>query len=132
MDWLKTPAVEQGRAIMAGLVSPLDLAEGYLDAIARAPLSDRIYARTTPDRARAEAIAALQADFTWITDVLLNMDGSVLSLEGEPATTEQVAMFLTFVADLAIRDEAAAYSLEIDGAMEIPFFETREAAVAAA
>ncbi|WP_431790960.1 hypothetical protein [Kocuria palustris] len=80
----------------------------------------------------AEAIAALQADFTWITDVLLNMDGSVLSLEGEPATTEQVAMFLTFVADLAIRDEAAAYSLEIDGAMEIPFFETREAAVAAA
>ncbi|WP_273501410.1 amidase [Paracoccus sphaerophysae] len=58
MDWLKIPAVEQGRAIMAGLVSPLDLAEGYLDAIARAPLSDRIYARTTPDRARAEAVAA--------------------------------------------------------------------------
>ena len=28
------------------------------DAIARAPLSDRIYARTTPDRARAEAVAA--------------------------------------------------------------------------
>lgn len=58
MDWLKASATEQGRAIMAGLVSPIDLAEGYLDAIGRAPLSPRIFARTTPDRARAEAIAA--------------------------------------------------------------------------
>ena len=58
MDWHKAPAVEQGRAIMAGLLSPVDLAEGYLDAIARAPLSDRIYARLTPDRARSESIAA--------------------------------------------------------------------------
>ncbi|MBB1491189.1 amidase [Paracoccus sp. MC1854] len=58
MDWLKASATEQGRAIMAGLVSPIDLAEGYLDAIERAPLGPRIFARTTPDRARAEAIAA--------------------------------------------------------------------------
>lgn len=58
MDWLKASATEQGRAIMAGLVSPVDLAEGYLDAIERAPLSPRIFARTTPERARAEAIAA--------------------------------------------------------------------------
>ena len=58
MDWLKAPATEQGRAILAGLVSPVDLAEGYLDAIARAPLADRIYARATPERARNEAIAA--------------------------------------------------------------------------
>ena len=58
MDWLRASATEQGRAIMAGLVSPVDLAEGYLDAIARAPLSPRIFARTTPERARAEAIAA--------------------------------------------------------------------------
>ena len=36
MDWLKAPATEQGRAILAGLVSPVDLAEGYLDAIADA------------------------------------------------------------------------------------------------
>lgn len=58
MDWLRASATEQGRAIMAGLVSPVDLAEGYLDAIARAPLGSRIFARTTADRARAEAIAA--------------------------------------------------------------------------
>lgn len=58
MDWLKASATEQGRAILAGLVSPLDLTEAYLDAIAREPLSSRIYARTTPERARAEAIAA--------------------------------------------------------------------------
>ena len=58
MDWLKETATEQGRAIMAGLVSPLDLVEGYLDAITREKLSPRIYARTTEDRARAEAVAA--------------------------------------------------------------------------
>ncbi|MDO5368883.1 amidase [Paracoccus sp. (in: a-proteobacteria)] len=58
MDWLKASATEQGRAIMAGLVSPVDLAEGYLDAIERSPLSPRVFARTTPGRARAEAIAA--------------------------------------------------------------------------
>lgn len=58
MDWLKATASEQGRAIMAGLVSPLDLVEAYLDAAARAPLAARIYARLTPDRARAEAVAA--------------------------------------------------------------------------
>lgn len=58
MDWLKAPATEQGRAIMAGLVSPVDLTEGYLDAAARAPLAPRIYARLTPDRARAESVAA--------------------------------------------------------------------------
>lgn len=58
MDWLKAPATEQGRAIMAGLVSPVDLAEGYLDAAANAPLTPRIYARLTLDRARAESVAA--------------------------------------------------------------------------
>lgn len=58
MDWLKATATEQGRAIMAGLVSPLDLTEGYLDAAAGHPLGQRIYARLTPERARAEAIAA--------------------------------------------------------------------------
>lgn len=58
MDWLRASATDQGRAIMAGLISPVDLTEGYLDAIAAAPLAPRIYARTTPDRARAEAIAS--------------------------------------------------------------------------
>lgn len=58
MDWLRASATEQGRAIMAGLVSPVDLAEGYMDAIDRAPLGPRIFARATPRRAQAEAIAA--------------------------------------------------------------------------
>ena len=58
MDWLKAPAAEQGRAILAGLISPVEQAEAYLDAIARHPYGKRIYARTTPGRARAEAIAA--------------------------------------------------------------------------
>lgn len=58
MDWLTSSATEQGRAILAGLVSPVDLAEGYLDAIARHPDGDRIFARTTPERARNEAVAA--------------------------------------------------------------------------
>ncbi|WP_134724999.1 amidase [Paracoccus luteus] len=58
MDWRTTSATDQGRAILAGLVSPVDLADAYLDAIERHPDGARIYARTTPDRARAEAIAA--------------------------------------------------------------------------
>ena len=58
MDWLKASAAEQGRAILAGLASPVEQTEAYLDAIARHPYGRRIYARTTADRARAEAIAA--------------------------------------------------------------------------
>ncbi|CAM3235317.1 aspartyl-tRNA(Asn)/glutamyl-tRNA(Gln) amidotransferase subunit A [Paracoccus aminovorans] len=58
MDWLKATAAEQGRAILAGLISPLGQVEAYLDAAARHPYGKRIYARLTPERARAEAIAA--------------------------------------------------------------------------
>lgn len=58
MDWLKSSAAEQGRAIMAGLLDPVDQAEGYLAAIKANPYAKRIYARVTPDRARIEAIAA--------------------------------------------------------------------------
>lgn len=58
MDWLKATAVEQGQAILAGLLDPVDQTEAYLDAIAAHPYGTRIYARTTADRARAEAIAA--------------------------------------------------------------------------
>ena len=58
MDWLKAPAAEQGRAILAGLLSPVEQTEAYLDAIARHPYGPRIFARQTPTRARAEAIAA--------------------------------------------------------------------------
>lgn len=58
MDWLKADALAQGQAIMAGLLDPVDQTEAYLDAIAASPFADRIFARTTPERARAEAIAA--------------------------------------------------------------------------
>ena len=58
MDWLKATAVQQGRAIMAGLLDPLDQAEAYLAAAKAHPDGWRIYARLTEARARSEAIAA--------------------------------------------------------------------------
>ena len=57
MKWLRASAVAQGRAIMAGLLDPLDQTEAYLEAAQSHPYGRRIYARLTPDRARAEAIA---------------------------------------------------------------------------
>lgn len=48
-------AAEQGRAIAAGTLDPVDQVEAYLESAAT---EDRIYARLTPDRARAEAMAA--------------------------------------------------------------------------
>ncbi len=58
MDWLKASASEQGRAIMAGLLSPVEQTEAYLEAATRHPYGKRIFARLTPGRARTEAIAA--------------------------------------------------------------------------
>lgn len=58
MDWLRAPAAQQGRAIMAGLLDPLDQTEAYLAAIKAHRDGARIFARTTPDRARSEAVAA--------------------------------------------------------------------------
>ncbi len=55
---LAASAGDLGRGIAEGKVDPVDLAEAYLDAIAAHPDADRIYARTTPGRARAEAAAA--------------------------------------------------------------------------
>jgi aspartyl-tRNA(Asn)/glutamyl-tRNA(Gln) amidotransferase subunit A len=57
-DWLGRTAADQGRAIGAGDLDPVDLTQAYLDAIAAHPMASRIYARTTPDRALAEAGAA--------------------------------------------------------------------------
>ena len=57
MDWRFQTAAEQGRAIAAGKLDPVEQAEAYLAAAAK-PEADRIYARLTPDRARAEAMAA--------------------------------------------------------------------------
>ncbi len=47
--WLTMTAADLGRGIGDGAIDPLDLAKTYLDAIAKHPLSDRIYARVTED-----------------------------------------------------------------------------------
>ena len=57
-DWLWNTAAELGRAIGGGKVSPVTLAEAYLDAMSAHPLGARIYARATESRALAEAVAA--------------------------------------------------------------------------
>ncbi len=57
-DWLWKSATDLGRGIGSGEIDPVALTERYLAAIADHPDSDRIYARTTAERARAEAEAA--------------------------------------------------------------------------
>ena len=57
-SWLWMTAAELGRGIGAGVIDPRDLTEVYLGAIAAHPEAARIYARTMPERARAEAEAA--------------------------------------------------------------------------
>ncbi|MEM9550124.1 MAG: amidase family protein [Pseudomonadota bacterium] len=57
-DWLTWTAADLGRGIAAGEIDPVELTETYLTAIDGHPLRDRIYARVTHDRARAEAQAA--------------------------------------------------------------------------
>ena len=58
MAWLTAPAARQGRAIMAGLLDPLDQTEAYLAAAAAHPDKARIYANLSSARARVEAMAA--------------------------------------------------------------------------
>lgn len=58
VDWLRAPAVRQGRAVMAGLLDPIDQTEAYLEAAQKHPDGKRIYARITAARARSEAVAA--------------------------------------------------------------------------
>ena len=57
-DWLTQSAADLGRAIGAGEVDPVTLAEIYLTAIAAHPAKDDIYTTVTPERAMAEAEAA--------------------------------------------------------------------------
>ncbi len=57
-SWLRMTAAELGRGIGAGEIDPAALTEVFLAAIDAHPLRDRIYARVTPGRARAEAAAA--------------------------------------------------------------------------
>ncbi len=56
--WSHMTAADLGRAIGAGKVNPVELVEYFLQAIETHPHRDRIYARTTANRARAEAMAA--------------------------------------------------------------------------
>lgn len=58
MDWLRASATQQGRAILAGVLDPIDQTEAYLAAAKDHPDCARIYARLTPARARSEAVAA--------------------------------------------------------------------------
>lgn len=58
MDWLRASATQQGRAILAGVLDPIDQTEAYLAAAKAHPDRDRIYARLTAARARSEAVAA--------------------------------------------------------------------------
>lgn len=58
MDWLRASATQQGRAIMAGVLDPIDQTEAYLAAAKDHPDCARIYARLTAARARSEAVAS--------------------------------------------------------------------------
>ncbi len=57
-DWLTMTACDLGRGIGMGQIDPVELTETFLTAIDSHPHRDRIYARVTHDRARAEARAA--------------------------------------------------------------------------
>ena len=56
--WANMTAADLGREIDKGRIHPVELAEFFLDRLETHPLSPRIYARATPARARAEAMAA--------------------------------------------------------------------------
>lgn len=57
-NWLWMSMGDLGRGIGAGEIDPVELCEAYLAAIDAHLLRDRIYARVTGTRARAEAVAA--------------------------------------------------------------------------
>jgi aspartyl-tRNA(Asn)/glutamyl-tRNA(Gln) amidotransferase subunit A len=56
--WANMTVSDLGREIDKGRIHPVELTEAFLDAIETHPLAPRIYARGTPARARAEAMAA--------------------------------------------------------------------------
>ena len=58
MDWLTATAADLGRAVREGRADPLEVVEAFLDAVAAHDDGTRVYARLTPERARAEAGAA--------------------------------------------------------------------------
>ena len=50
-NWLTATASDLGRGIGAGEIDPRDLAAAYLDSMERHPMTGRIYARSTAERA---------------------------------------------------------------------------------
>lgn len=56
--WSNMTAAELGQEIAAGRLNAVELLEAMLDSIETHPLAPRIFARSTPARARAEAMAA--------------------------------------------------------------------------
>jgi len=58
--WRSMSAADLGRGIGAGEIDPRDLTEVFLTAMAAHPDTPRIYARTTPGRARPGADAAAE------------------------------------------------------------------------
>ena len=70
--WLHMTAADLGREIGTGRIHPVELVEALLDAIDTHPLAPRIYARTTADRARAEAMAAASRARTGLRRGLLD------------------------------------------------------------
>ncbi|GGG67881.1 amidase [Salipiger pallidus] len=76
-DWTGKSAAELGAGIGAGEIDPVALTEQFLAKIDAHPMRDRIYARLTPSRARAEAAAA-----KWRADLgqrLSSLDGVPVS-----------------------------------------------------
>jgi aspartyl-tRNA(Asn)/glutamyl-tRNA(Gln) amidotransferase subunit A len=59
-EWRSMSAADLGRGIEAGRIDPRELTEVFLAAIDAHPDTPLIYARTTPDRARAGAEAAAE------------------------------------------------------------------------
>lgn len=57
-DWCEKTAADLGRAIGAGEIDPVTLAQVFLEAIDAHPAKDDIYSTVTPERAMAEATAA--------------------------------------------------------------------------
>ena len=57
-NWLRMTAADLGREIGGGRANAMEVTEAFLDAIAAHPDGARIYARTTPNRARSMAMAA--------------------------------------------------------------------------
>ncbi|MDZ7905776.1 MAG: amidase [Cypionkella sp.] len=56
--WGHLSALDLGAGIAKGKINPVELAEYFLSQIDAHPLGAQIYARTTPARARGEAVAA--------------------------------------------------------------------------